>query len=194
MPMRFTSVSGVSGRGCAARPACVAGWSKDECPSRRPHATSGVLRWEETDDGNHEHCNPHERFQDAAAPPYTCSGVAGAALAALAVWAIADPVAGVDLTVRQGPDAIREVGPAAVMLVSVLAGLAAWAALAVLERISSSARRDWTILTVVVLALSLTGPIAAATTTAGKAVLAGPCSSKLPPRVPPPSRDSWRDS
>jgi hypothetical protein len=100
--------------------------------------------------------------------------VAGAALAALAGWAIADPVAGVDLTVRQGPDATpQEVGPAAVVLVSVLAGLAAWAALAVLERISASAGRDWTILAGVVLVLSLTGPIAAATTTTGKAALAG---------------------
>lgn len=100
--------------------------------------------------------------------------VAGAALAALAVWAIADPVAGVDLAVRQGPDATpQEIGPAAVVLVSVLAGLAAWAALAVLERLSSSARRDWTILAVAVLVLSLTGPIAAATTITGKAALAG---------------------
>lgn len=100
--------------------------------------------------------------------------VAGAALAALAVWAIADPVAGVDLTVRQGPDATpQEVGPAAIVLVSVLAGLAAWGLLAVLERLRSGARRTWTVLAVVVLVLSLTGPVTAGTTTTSKVALAG---------------------
>jgi hypothetical protein len=101
-------------------------------------------------------------------------GVAGAVLAALAVWVVADPLAGVDLTVRQGTDASpQEVGPAAVVLVSALAGLAGWALLAVLEQLGSRAGRLWSILAVVVLVLSLTGPMAAGTTTASKLALAG---------------------
>ena len=100
--------------------------------------------------------------------------VVSAALAALAVWAVADPLAGVDLTVRQGTDASpQEVGPVAVVLVSVLAGLAGWASLAVMEWLRPAAGRNWTILAGAVLVLSLTGPIAAGTTTAGKVALAG---------------------
>jgi Family of unknown function (DUF6069) len=100
--------------------------------------------------------------------------VVGAALATLTVWVVADPLAGVDLTVRQGSGAsLQEVGPAAVLLVTVLAGLAGWALLAFLERRSSSAGRTWTVLAVVVTVLSLTGPLTAGTTTASKAVLMG---------------------
>src|SRR5690242_1844773 len=59
--------------------------------------------------------------------------VAGAAAAALALWALAGPVAGVDLTAGSGGTA-RTVGAGAVIVSALVAGLAAWALLASLER------------------------------------------------------------
>jgi hypothetical protein len=135
-----------------------------------PHAPSSFPRWEEMDDGNHENHSPHERFQDAVAPPYPRPRGGWAALAALVVWAMPDALAGVDLTVRQGPDAtLQELGSAAVVLVSVLVGMAGWALLAAWSGCAPGARRTWTALAVVVLALLLTGPLTAGTTTASKA-------------------------
>ncbi|GAA4587295.1 hypothetical protein GCM10023194_35790 [Planotetraspora phitsanulokensis] len=96
--------------------------------------------------------------------------VAGASVAALAIWALAGPVAGIDLTVRlNGAD--QQVGAGAVIAASLAAGLAAWASLALLERLTDRARRIWTIIAVVVLVFSLTGPLGAAGA-AGMAVLA----------------------
>jgi hypothetical protein len=86
--------------------------------------------------------------------------VAGASAAALAIWAVADPLAGVDLTVRLS-GAEQHVGAGAVVAASLVAGLAAWASLALLERLAERARRIWTVIAVVVLALSLTGPLGA---------------------------------
>ncbi len=98
--------------------------------------------------------------------------VAGAAAAALALWALAGPVAGVDLTVRTG-GAEQPVGPASVAVTSVLAGLAAWGLLALLERVTSRPGRAWTIIAVVVLVLSLAGPLGSAVGTASTVTLAG---------------------
>ncbi|MBE1536079.1 DUF6069 family protein [Actinomadura algeriensis] len=87
--------------------------------------------------------------------------VAAAAGAALACWALADPVAGLDVTVRSGGTA-GPVGPAMVAASSLLAGLLGWALLAVLERTVQRPRRVWTIVALIVLALSLAGPPGAA--------------------------------
>jgi hypothetical protein len=86
--------------------------------------------------------------------------VAGASVAALAVWAVADPLAGIDLTVRLS-GAEQHVGAGAVVAASLVAGFAAWASLALLERLTRRGRRIWTVLAVVVLALSLSGPLGA---------------------------------
>jgi len=99
--------------------------------------------------------------------------VIGAAAATLAIWAVADPLVGVDLTVRTGVGAsARQVGPAAVAFVSVLAGLAGWALLAVLERVTARARPVWIVIALVVLLLSFAGPLGTVTT-AAKVALAG---------------------
>ncbi|GAA4572749.1 DUF6069 family protein [Planotetraspora kaengkrachanensis] len=96
--------------------------------------------------------------------------VAGASAAALAIWALAGPVAGIDLTVRlNGAD--QQVGAGAVVAASLAAGLAAWASLALLERLTNQARRMWTVIAAVVLVFSLTGPLGAVGA-AGTAVLA----------------------
>ncbi|WP_214409531.1 DUF6069 family protein [Sphaerisporangium fuscum] len=89
--------------------------------------------------------------------------VAGAVVAALALWGLTGPVAGIDLAARLG-EAVQPVGPAAVVAASLVAGLAAWGLLAVLERLVRRPRRVWTIVAVVVLVLSLAGPLGAADT------------------------------
>jgi hypothetical protein len=87
--------------------------------------------------------------------------IAGATGAALALWVLSVPVAGVDLSVGSGPSR-QTVGPAAVAVASLLAGGAAWALLAFLERRFRAGRRAWRITAWVVLALSLLlGPIGA---------------------------------
>ena len=98
--------------------------------------------------------------------------VVGAAAASLAVWAIAGPLAGVQLRVHLGPRT-EPVGPAAVIIASILAGLAAWALLALLERFTPRARAAWTGTALAALALSLAGPLSSGTTTGGKLALAG---------------------
>ncbi|GII76620.1 hypothetical protein Sru01_16020 [Sphaerisporangium rufum] len=96
--------------------------------------------------------------------------VAGAAAAALAIWAVA-VVAGVRLDVHQN-GAVTEVGPAAVAGVALAAGLAGWAALAILDRTAPRrARTVWTALAGIVLVLSLAGPVTAAATPAAMVVL-----------------------
>ncbi|SNT60549.1 hypothetical protein SAMN05421812_112123 [Asanoa hainanensis] len=84
--------------------------------------------------------------------------VVAAAAATFTVWTIADPIAGVDLIVDQGSGATT-VTPVAVVLVTVLAGLAGWGLLAVLERWTKGGTRTWTLIASTVLAFSLLGPI-----------------------------------
>lgn len=96
--------------------------------------------------------------------------VMGAAVAAVAVWVLAVPVGGIELTVWMGAGT-QPVGPAAVVLASLAAGLAGWALLAVLERVTAKAGRIWTITALAVLALSLTGPLGSATGSAATLVL-----------------------
>lgn len=97
--------------------------------------------------------------------------VLGAAAASLAMWAIASPLAGIDLRVHVG-SRTEHVGPVTVVIASMLAGLAAWALLAVLERFTPRARAAWTANTLVALALSLAGPLSSGATTAAKLALA----------------------
>jgi Family of unknown function (DUF6069) len=90
------------------------------------------------------------------------TAVIAAATAAAGVWAVAGPLAGVQLMARvsaHGP--AQQVGPASVVIMSLLAGLAAWALLALLERHASHPRRTWTAVAATVLAISLAGPLTA---------------------------------
>ncbi|NUP83415.1 MAG: hypothetical protein HOV96_38385 [Nonomuraea sp.] len=89
---------------------------------------------------------------------------------ALAVWALAVPLAGVTLTVRQG-DGTQTIGPLLVAVVTLLAGLAGWALLAVLERWTTRPARTWRIVALVVLAVSLLGPLGGAVGAAATLVL-----------------------
>lgn len=65
--------------------------------------------------------------------------------------------AGVDVTVPEGPGATTRttLTLGAVVATAVVASLAGWGSLALLERVTTRARTAWTVLAVVVLALSL---------------------------------------
>jgi hypothetical protein len=97
----------------------------------------------------------------AASPKFrrvTRAGAVGlAALAAVLVWVVVDPLLGVDLSVtRSGTTTV--VGPGLVAGMALGAALLGWALLAVLERFTSRAGRVWTITAVAVLLLSFAMP------------------------------------
>ena len=95
-----------------------------------------------------------------------------AVVTALIAWAMLGPVPGHDLVVRLGPDAApQHVGAAAVILTTLVAGLAAWGSLALLERLTRQARVICTVLAIVVLAVSLLGPLNGVDTTTKTALL-----------------------
>lgn len=97
--------------------------------------------------------------------------VIGAAAAALAVWAAAQSAA--TLTVRLGTgQRLVHVGPISIAVVTVLAGLTGWGLLAALERFAVHARAAWTATAVIVLVVSLAGPLSAGTSDVTKAALA----------------------
>lgn len=98
-------------------------------------------------------------------------GVVGAVLAAVAVWIVADPVLGVELLVEMDAEP-QPVGVEAVVASSLVAGLAGWGVVALLERVTARARSVWTVTALVVLMLSLLGPPAAVTTAATVALAA----------------------
>jgi Family of unknown function (DUF6069) len=82
----------------------------------------------------------------------------GAPAAALAIWALAVPLAGITLTARAG-SSTQTVGPEAIAVTSLLAGLAAWVLVAILERFVARPGRIWMFCAPAVLAASLTGPL-----------------------------------
>ena len=93
--------------------------------------------------------------------------VAAAVVAAVLAWLIAVPIVGIDLLVRPGGSAAQQVGLGSVVAVSLLASLLGWGFLALLERlVSRRALTAWTVVAVVVLMLSLSGPLTAATNAA----------------------------
>ncbi|GAA2130297.1 DUF6069 family protein [Glycomyces algeriensis] len=93
------------------------------------------------------------------------AAVLAATAGALLLWAAAVPLARVDLTVDQAGTPLT-VGPALIAFAGLAVGFAAWGLLAVLERFAARAALIWSIIAAVVLAVSLTGPLAAATTAA----------------------------
>ena len=100
-------------------------------------------------------------------------GVAGAALAAGAVWAVAVPVLGVSLLIRFGNSAPQGVGLPVVIGASLVLSLLGLGLLVALERlISASARTIWTIVAVVAVAASMSLPVLAGTTPATMIALA----------------------
>ena len=70
---------------------------------------------------------------------------------------------GVDLEVRTGGGSTQQVSQLAVALTALLVGLAGWATLTGLERLTQNPRTAWAVVGGVVLALSLLGPLGAVT-------------------------------
>lgn len=83
--------------------------------------------------------------------------VIGAA-SALLLWAV-DTWSGTELAVRQG-DTVQHIGPAAVLTTALVAGAAAWALLALLERGTRHPVRNFRIIAAAALLISLAGPMA----------------------------------
>lgn len=96
--------------------------------------------------------------------------VAAATAGALLIWAVNDPWAGVDLAVHQGTG-IRRIGPTAVAVAALLAGLAAWTLLGLLERTVRHPARTFRIIALTVLLLSLAGPLGGGVDTTSRMVL-----------------------
>ncbi|TQS45614.1 DUF6069 family protein [Cryptosporangium phraense] len=86
------------------------------------------------------------------------AAVGAAALSALVLFAAsgAHPMVG---------EPAQAVDAGAVLVTSVLAGLAGWAVLAILERTTKRAFRNWTVVSIAVFALSLLGPLGSAADT-----------------------------
>lgn len=98
--------------------------------------------------------------------------VAAAALAAIVVWVLADPLMGINVTVPETPGSrvFTDLQFLPVVATAVIASLAGWAFLAVLERIGRRPREIWTVTAVAVFILTL--PYAPGFTVAERVVLA----------------------
>lgn len=88
------------------------------------------------------------------------STVAAAVAAALALWALAAYVLGLEIrTPAMGEQAAAPLTASQVALASAVASLAGWVLLGLLERFSRHARRVWTGVALVFLVVSLGGPL-----------------------------------
>lgn len=76
----------------------------------------------------------------------------------LLFWAIAVPLAGIDLTAGSGA-AAQTVTPASIVTAALVGGIAAWGTLALLERSTTRGGRVFAIIGWTVLAVSLLGPV-----------------------------------
>ncbi|GGK86300.1 DUF6069 family protein [Mangrovihabitans endophyticus] len=100
------------------------------------------------------------------------AAVVGATVSALVTWALAGPASGVALSVTSGTD-VQHVGPGTVAAAALVTGLAAWALLAVLERRIARPARTWTVVALIVLVVSLVGPLGDGADMASRLVLTG---------------------
>lgn len=95
-------------------------------------------------------------------------GVAGAALAALVVFLVAQYGLGMDLhTPASGSMPAMPLNAGFVLFVSLLASVVGWVLLGLLERFTSGGRRAWSIVAIAVAILSLSGPMSGSGITAG---------------------------
>ncbi|MFC4147283.1 DUF6069 family protein [Micromonospora mangrovi] len=85
-----------------------------------------------------------------------------ATVATVAVWLIAHAL-DVTLAVKTG-DTRQDVPVGAVIAATVVAGLIGWALLALLERVTAAGRTIWTVVAVLVLLVSLLGPLGGVST------------------------------
>jgi Family of unknown function (DUF6069) len=98
--------------------------------------------------------------------------VAGAVAAALAVWAVGEPLLGHDLVVQQKGQQSRDLGAVAIGVFALAPSLLGWALLAALERLTPLAARIWTAAALTLLAVSFLPIIGVQASGGSKAVLA----------------------
>ena len=98
--------------------------------------------------------------------------VAGAVAAALAVWAVGEPLLGHDLVVQQEGQEPRDLGAAAVGVFALVPSRLGWALLAALEGVTPLAGRIWTAAALALLAVSFLPVTGVEATGGSKAVLA----------------------
>jgi len=88
------------------------------------------------------------------------SVVVGAVAAALMLWAVAEPLLGINLRAPASGDAPNsDIGPVMVTIASLVPALLGWGLLVLLQRFTAHARTAWTVVGCVVLAISLFGPL-----------------------------------
>ena len=104
--------------------------------------------------------------------PVRWLSIAGAVAGAVLVWVIAVPVAGVDLVATPPGGSTMHVTVAAVLVSSLVVGLAGLGLLTVLERRSANGLRTWTIVAAIVLVLSLASPLGGQTVGAKLSLIA----------------------
>jgi hypothetical protein len=98
--------------------------------------------------------------------------VLGTVAATATCWTLNVPLGGAELTVRtNGTTSV--VGLGAVLVTALLAGLAGWALLALLERFVRRPARVWTVIALTVLVLSLAGPLGSGVGATTKIALVG---------------------
>src|SRR5437773_58011 len=97
--------------------------------------------------------------------------VAAAVLTALAIWALAELVFGIHLRAPEGFGASGDIDALDVAIVSTLLSLAGWGLLALLERLTTRARRVWVVIAVVALVLSLGTPLSGTGVTAANRIV-----------------------
>ncbi|MBZ2198640.1 DUF6069 family protein [Occultella gossypii] len=74
------------------------------------------------------------------------------------IWLIAVPGVGADLAVTMAEGTAR-IGLGSVIVACVVAGLAGWGSLALLERLTTGAAKIWAFLAIAVTVISLLGPV-----------------------------------
>ncbi len=98
--------------------------------------------------------------------------VGGAVIAAAAIWVLAVPVLGLHLIIRFGNGSAQNIAIGYVLGATLIASLAGWGLLVVLERRIPRGRTIWTFVAVAVLLVSLSLPFIAGTSASSKAILA----------------------
>jgi drug/metabolite transporter (DMT)-like permease len=88
--------------------------------------------------------------------------VLGAALAALLVWAVASVLVSHLRQPAFGGGQPQDLSAGVVAVAAVIGGLLAWAALALIERLSTNPRRVWSVAAPLALLVSLGGPLSGA--------------------------------
>jgi len=88
------------------------------------------------------------------------AAAAATVVGAFVVWIVVDPILGVDLrSPANGGRESMDVGPALVVFASAIAAAIGWAALALLERLTSRARAVWAVGATLLLLASLGAPL-----------------------------------